>query len=138
MPGSRSCFRAALVGPDHSTHTVEIQFGDFMSSVGDAGHAAQGLTFAGRNAYSVSVPARTLTSVLDEAGVEHVDLLVLDIEGGELDALRGLDLGRHAPGHILIEMLKPELRAEYDELLAGAYAFAGELSPWDLLYRRVA
>ena len=129
---------AALVGPEAEGTTVPIQFGDLMSTVRDQpGHAAAGLENAGRRAYTAHVPARTLSSLLDEAGLEHVDLLVLDVEGHEAEALRGLDLDRHAPSLILLELLDlPAQRPVFDALLGERYRFEQELSPWDALYRK--
>ena len=50
------------------------------------------------------VPARTLSALLDEAGiVRPVDLLSLDVEGAEPAALRGIDFERHAPRFICVE-----------------------------------
>jgi FkbM family methyltransferase len=37
------------------------------------------------------VAGRSLDDILDEAGVDHVDVLKMDIEGGEAAALRGID-----------------------------------------------
>jgi hypothetical protein len=108
------------------------------SDVGeDAGHARAGLAVAGRAGYSGEVPARTASSVLDEAGLS-VDLMVLDVEGNELDVLAGLDLERHAPRYLLVEALD---RAAQQRVLDGALAAYYEplqaLSEFDLLYRHV-
>ena len=86
-------------------------------------------------AYRVSTPGRTLTSILDEAGVGHIDLLVMDVEGHELDALRGLDLSRYAPDLMLIETkgAEDELRA----LLGTSYELLAQPSAADALFRRV-
>jgi FkbM family methyltransferase len=129
---------AALVPPEQAGGTVEIQFGDLMSKVGDDGsHASGGLANAGRAGYSVDVPARTISDVLDDAGVDALDLLVLDIEGHELAALRGLDLDRHPVGLLCIEMLDlPTQRPAFDALLADRYEFVDTLSPDDAVYRR--
>jgi len=51
----------------------------------------------------IQVEMRTLNSVLAEAGVDRVDFLSLDVEGTELDVLRGLDLERYRPELILLE-----------------------------------
>src|SRR5438105_3092658 len=51
----------------------------------------------------VLVPTRTLNSMLTEAGIEHIDFLSLDVEGMELEALRGLDLDRYRPQLIMVE-----------------------------------
>ncbi|WP_233223926.1 FkbM family methyltransferase [Amycolatopsis sp. CA-128772] len=42
------------------------------------------------------VRVRPLSAVLDEQGIDHVDLLKVDVEGAELDVLRGLE-DRHWP-----------------------------------------
>jgi hypothetical protein len=53
--------------------------------------------------FEFSVAARTLDSVLDEAGIGTFDFLSLDVVGYELSALRGLDLRRHRARYILVE-----------------------------------
>jgi len=135
-PRSR-VFGCALVGPDYRDPQIEVHFGDLMSTVGASAHAQDGLAVAGRNPYTVSVPARTLSSVLDEAGIGAPDLMVLDLEGHELQALRGLDLERHAPGYLMLEALDGDLqRPAFDAALAERYELAEALSGYDLLYRR--
>ena len=54
--------------------------------------------------HEFTVPARTLSSVLDEANAPEIDLLSLDVEGFEPQVLAGLDLDRHAPRFILVEI----------------------------------
>jgi FkbM family methyltransferase len=126
----------ALVGPDYADPEITIHFGDLMSTVGADTHAASGLAVVGRNAYSVDVPARTLSSVLEEAAVGGLDLMVLDLEGQELEALRGLDLGRHAPRHLLLETLERRTQQPaFDAALGSRYDFVDALSDYDLLYR---
>lgn len=52
----------------------------------------------------VEVPGWTLTEILDNVGAPRViDYLSLDIEGGELDALTGLDLDRWHVNLISVE-----------------------------------
>ncbi|HWX52310.1 MAG TPA: FkbM family methyltransferase [Solirubrobacteraceae bacterium] len=129
-------FGCALVGPDHSDEDVTVHFGDLMSTVGASDHAAGGLAVVGRSPYSVSVPARTLSSVLDQAAVGPLDLMVLDLEGNELEALRGLDLDRHAPRHLLLETLeRGSQQPALDEQVDSHYEFVEALSDFDLLYR---
>jgi FkbM family methyltransferase len=45
----------------------------------------------------------TLDSVLAEGGAPGVDFLSVDVEGAELDVLRGLSFERYRPGLILLE-----------------------------------
>ena len=87
-------------------------------------------------AHEFEVPARTLSSLLDEVGAPEVDLLSLDVEGYEAEVLAGLDLGRHAPRFIVVEV---DLRAERDRveaLLRGHYGPGEQISPSDLLFER--
>lgn len=49
------------------------------------------------------VPVRTLDSMLRESGIEHVDFLSIDVEGAELDVLRGFTLDHYRPRLILLE-----------------------------------
>jgi FkbM family methyltransferase len=49
------------------------------------------------------VEVRTLDEVLAEAGNLKIDLMSIDVEGFELQVLRGFDLARHRPAMLLIE-----------------------------------
>jgi FkbM family methyltransferase len=51
----------------------------------------------------VSVPTITLDELLDDAGVDCVDLLCMDIEQGEPAALAGFDIGRFRPELVCVE-----------------------------------
>jgi FkbM family methyltransferase len=111
---------AALTRP--GVTEVRIADHDLLSSVDPAG---------------VPVPGRTLSSVLDEAEIERLDLLSLDVEGSEEAALAGLDLDRHAPTWLLLEMHDYDQRHEIieEELLRGLYQPLRWLSHLDVLYR---
>ena len=54
----------------------------------------------------VSVRSTTLDEVLTGAGIEHVDLLSLDVEGFELQVLRGVNFSRVRPSVIVLEVRK--------------------------------
>lgn len=104
---------AALVAEDIPGATVEIHVAGLMSTVAGAlgdeattqRHIETGLAVQGlRRQESLLVPARTLSAVIDEVGLRQpIDLLSLDIEGGEAAALCGLDFHRHAPRWICVE-----------------------------------
>jgi FkbM family methyltransferase len=51
----------------------------------------------------IDVPTITMNDLLDEAGVEKIDFLNMDIEGGEPDALKGFDIERFRPELVCIE-----------------------------------
>ena len=46
---------------------------------------------SGGKVTTVTVPTATLKSLVERAGLEHVDILFLDVEGSELQALQGYD-----------------------------------------------
>jgi FkbM family methyltransferase len=137
-------FSCALVGEASAGDTVTITYGDLMSTlVGGPGsvqdartHATQGAKTAGQRNFEIEVPARTLTSVLEEAGVDGLDLAVLDVEGHELDVLEGLDMERFAPTLLMVEMLDlPRLRPRIEAELSQRYEPVEEITAYDMLYR---
>jgi FkbM family methyltransferase len=137
-PSSR-VIQCALV-PEGHTGAVRMIFGDLMSTVADAHDrdwAAGGLSYGWRDAYELDVEGRTLSSLLDEMDAPEIDLLSLDIEGYEVSALRGLDLTRHAPRYILIEIHDREVnRPPVDAVLGALYQDHHWLSESDLLLVR--
>ncbi|WP_280384741.1 FkbM family methyltransferase [Nocardia wallacei] len=53
---------------------------------------------------AVTVPARTVAALLDEHGIDRVDLMKIDIEGGELDLLRDRPRWLNRVDRLLIEI----------------------------------
>ncbi len=115
-PSSR-VFESALVSLDYLKSDIILDYSNLTSSVvgafGDeakrARHQADGLGIQHINgSLQLVVPARTLTSILNEAGAPHdFDLLSLDVEGYEAMALDGLDFTLYRPRHLLIEVRNP-------------------------------
>jgi FkbM family methyltransferase len=91
---------------------------------------------AGPGQRVIEVPARTLSSVLDEIHVKVIDLLSLDVEGFEIQALDGLDFRRHQPRFMLIECLSEDRRVELDRFLGNAYVLVAAVTHRDFLYSR--
>lgn len=133
--------QCALVPFDHPSAEITMHACGLMSLVKDAmkseaadqEHLRRGREVQGIGSRELTVPARTLTSLLDAHGLARVDFLSLDVEGWEAPALRGLDLDRHHPEWMLIEARH---REEVDACLASHYDAAAELSHHDVLYRR--
>jgi FkbM family methyltransferase len=130
----------ALVSADDGREQLHMRFGDLMSMVDgarDADWPSLGTMLGWRDPRELDVDARTLSSLLDEIGAPEVDLLSLDVEGFEAQALRGLDLPRHAPRYVLVEIHDRDRdKPPVDEVLSELYAEHGWLSPLDLLYVR--
>ena len=91
---------------------------------------AAGLSARGQIQQRRVVPARRLSSVLDEAGTRSIDFLKIDTEGAEAAVLRGLDLNRHRPRVIVVEAVAPVIsnagQADVNSILQhNGYLHAG-------------
>jgi FkbM family methyltransferase len=133
-------FECALASEDSAGERVRMEAGDLFSMVegsrGD-GWTRKGTFLGWRDTYLLDVEARTLSSLLDEIQAPEIDLLSLDVEGFEARALEGLDLGRHTPRYILVEIHEPDrARPEIDAVLGEHYVAGDWLTPLDLLYIR--
>jgi len=140
---SSNVFQCALAPFDHNDAYVEMEFGDLFSTVrtgpsDDQGSwVGAGLVLGWRDHRVERVPARALSELLDELDVSEIDLLSLDVEGYEPQALSGLDLSRHAPAWMLVEMHDLEAgRRAIGAILGDRYVEHDLLSPVDVLYRR--
>jgi FkbM family methyltransferase len=143
-------YNCALVAPDYPDPTITLSYGDVMTTVSETvkpddpvtvGRIARLASYIRTPPFEFSIPARTLDSVLDQAGVSAFDFLSLDVEGYEIPVLRGLNLRRHRAGHILVEAWDDRRLAEIDaHLTENSYrqiACMGEMNR-DYLYMYVA
>jgi FkbM family methyltransferase len=94
----------------------------------------RGTCFGWEETYEVTVPARSLTAVLEQAGVQSIDFLTLDVEGAEVDVLRGLDFDRYSPRYLLVETNGADQAIA--EILEPRFAFVEHFSENDAFYRR--
>lgn len=123
----------ALVACDYPEETVEMRYcnlmslvkGAFGSDLEDDRYIESGTQFLreGDTSYVVTVPAKTLSTVLDSYEISHIDYLSLDVEGYEAEVLRGIDFERHAPTFLLVEVwhnkkdvIEATLEAYYREI----------------------
>ncbi|MDP2430959.1 MAG: FkbM family methyltransferase [Pseudomonadota bacterium] len=135
-PGSRT-FQCAVVG---SADTREITFHKAVSGVFSTTHLteqhAQRLAGMGQNTDTLTVPARTLDSLLIEAGSGKVDFVSIDVEGGELDVLAGFDIRRWNPDIVVIESnTKYRLPAIRDYFVRNGYAYLHSIDVNDFYQR---
>lgn len=133
-------FEAALVSADYPGSTLDLYWADEMSraadSFQDAGEIEEYRCAVGKwhQVRTVTVPARTLTSILEEAGVGRIDFMSLDVEGFEVSVLRGLDLERFGPRVLLIECRTEAQRDEVTAFLVQHYRMEKQLSQRDYLF----
>jgi FkbM family methyltransferase len=130
----------ALVPSDYLEQEITMNYCGMMSMVEgamkspeeEARHLESGCKVQNLSSYRLTVPVKTLTSILDSNNVDKIDLLSLDVEGAELNVLKGLDLERFRPEYMLIEA---RYRDELDEYLAPSYKPVCKMSHHDVLYR---
>jgi FkbM family methyltransferase len=133
----------ALVTSETDGRSVAMTYCGLMSVVdggwsdpeAERAHVETGRQIQSLAPYHVDVPGRSLSALLDKHKMAHVDLLSLDVEGFERQALEGLDLKRHRPRFILVEA---RFRQEIDDLLSPHYEAIAQLSHHDVLYRTKA
>lgn len=92
-------FEVACSSPANAGRKLPLHLAGPLSSLDRSGMAPSA-TPAG----TLRVPTRTLDSILEEVGApKGFDFLSIDVEGHEVEVLRGLDLGRWHPKLILLE-----------------------------------
>lgn len=131
---------AALVAPDFGDTAVEMIYTPdnygLLSCVDDA-NAPELLKRIGKEKKEkIIVPGCTLDEIIGAfLPGKKIDILILDVEGYEYNALRGLSLDKHFIGMILIENLKYSGDI-YDHLVNQGYSLISKLSEHDYLYRK--
>jgi FkbM family methyltransferase len=103
-PGSR-VYNVACSAPD-KVGIAQLKIPYVADGTMDTGKAALEVEIdhAGFAAYRTeTVKVVTLDSILAGNKVSGIDLLSIDVEGTELDVLKGLDLQRYRPRLILLE-----------------------------------
>jgi len=92
-------FAVACSSPDHAGSTLPLHVAGPLSSLDRAGMAP-----GAAPEKVIEVPIRTLDSVLEEAQAPvGFDFLSIDVEGHEIEVLRGFDIARWQPRLILLE-----------------------------------
>ena len=135
--------RAACVSFRFAEPTVQIAVSGLMSApigvesdIADpVEHARRGLKhIPGRDQVCVeTVPARTLTQVLDSAEApHHIDLLSLDVEGGEVEVLKGVNFEDYSFSAMAIE--SRSIRRLQKLLPSRGYQLREKLSDKDYLF----
>ena len=113
--------QVACVGADYQDTYIEIVDVGLMSLTPKSEFDTEqkeewlerGEGFAKRARQTLEVPATTLSKVLDKHRIDAIDLLLLDVEGAEVDVLKGIDFSRHAPRQIVAEDAYSEGVREY-------------------------
>lgn len=95
----RACVvEAACSSPERAGQTGTLQVAGAFSSLQPR------LRVAGARAQTeIPVALQTLDAILQASGIAQIDLLSIDVEGHELEVLRGFSIERYKPRLVLIE-----------------------------------
>ena len=87
----------------------------------------------------VEVQAESLSNLIDRSKVTEIELLSLDVEGYELNALKGIDFDRHRPRHICIEIWNnmPTKKEIFSLLNDVGYIVVERIPPHDFLFAKI-
>lgn len=138
----------ALVAFDYPEESVEMTYCNLMSIVNGAlnneekeqNHIESGKRYLafGEETYTISVPARTFSDVLDKHNIKKIDFFSLDVEGYEAQVLKGIDFKRHRIEFMLIEVHN---REDIDAVIGNFYKPIAILQMndnyADILFRRI-
>lgn len=79
----------------------------------------------------VKVKTSTLEQILDEKNILEIDFLSLDTEGYELEILKGLNLEKHRPKYMLIEIYNSDKNNIFNYLNLNKYKLYSNLSNYN-------
>lgn len=136
-PGSKTYQCAAAASPEISEVTFfRVESGEVYSTTKLTSDHARRIDHMGLASKPISVPARTLDTILEEAGAPAIDFVSIDVEGAETEVLRGFDIRRWKPAIVVIEsnskLRLPEVR---DYFTSNGYAFRCSIDVNDFYLR---
>jgi FkbM family methyltransferase len=99
--------QAAITDSDQDEITFHVVEGTGLSTLVDS--ISSEYASAGRVVTDVTVPALSLDTAIERAGLNDKDIhfLLVDTEGAELDVLRSIDLKRNRPWILIVEATAP-------------------------------
>jgi FkbM family methyltransferase len=80
-----------------------------------------------------NIPVRTLNSILDDEMPNFIDFLSLDVEGYELNVLKGIDFNRYKPKIIVVESFDNFVE-DVNLILSNYYKMDKKISERDYVY----
>ena len=134
---------AACVSFDFAKPSLMLRYANLMTTPlegksdipGKHDHVDTGRKYLKKDekVHDFEIEAKTLTSILDEARAPSViDFMSLDVEGGELEVLCGVDHEKYRFTWILIESRSPETLTEY--MKSFGYELDSKLNSHDYLF----
>jgi FkbM family methyltransferase len=137
-------FCNACTSFDYTDKFVEICFSNLMSTAiglesdikNPIEHAKAGKQFLNETEpnFTFGALAVPLNSILQTAEAPtRIDFLSLDVEGAEIDVLKGVDHSKYRFSYICVESRSKDKIAKY--LAEHGYSLVEQLSGWDYLFK---
>lgn len=100
----RALLFECVVGPKSGEVILSIPTGsETLSSVSSSPSQIHRSINSSNIIEKIAVSQRTLDSVLEEAGLNFIDFITIDVEGYEISVLEGFDLERWRPRIVILE-----------------------------------
>ena len=143
---SNNFYNCACVSFDYKDNFIDFFYSNLMSTTvhsdedyeTNSNHAKSGNLYLARNdnLENLRVPARTLESILISSGAPAlIDLFSLDVEGNELEILKGLSHINYRFKYIVVET--PDFTTISNYLYENKYKFIKKLSTHDYLFKNM-
>lgn len=115
-----------LVSPWHNSKTIKGAFDNGpMSSVGNIRNL--------KNVELIDVECDTLENILDYYDIQKIDFMTVDTEGYELEVLQGLNLLKHRPLYIMIEIYENQKNELFQFMEDMNYILLENITNYNLL-----
>jgi FkbM family methyltransferase len=128
---------AVLVSQDDSRTTIMIVDADLMSQIGEVPdhmtHMIMAEQVQGIKTDSVECRTMTMSQVIDESPFQRVSFISIDVEGYEIQVLKGLDFERHCPDYLLVETIQIK---DVKNEIGRHMDLVAKLSHHDYLFRK--
>jgi FkbM family methyltransferase len=107
----------------------EYVFGDFLENHPMGSIEGKRL----QNKTQIKVKAITLEKILNKYNCKNIDFLSLDTEGYELEILKGLNLNKHRPKYMLIEIYPNQYNDIMNYLTSNNYKLHSNFSNYNIV-----
>lgn len=130
-----NCALVSTLYPEKEIDIIYTPGCNGLMSVIDGKNSYVQLAKAKEKGIHRKVTAATLNSLFEKHNIEHIDILMLDVEGYETEVLQGIDFVKYPITYLLIEEL--EDNGQVEKYLKPWYTRIDQLTHHDYLYKRV-